>query len=107
MPVRHNDFTLKRQTAKILDAELSKRKELFVSIDLLFGGVSKYTCDVFRGLRKGELGENRLKFREIRRLRIRYDTIDRNSTSLLNKSKVRRYFIDYERQIDVEKMSSI
>ena len=35
MPAKYNDFMAKRRTAKILDAELSKRKELSVSLKLL------------------------------------------------------------------------
>ena len=34
VPAKYNDFAAKIQTAKILDAELSKRKELSVSLVL-------------------------------------------------------------------------
>ena len=34
VPGKYNAFTAKWQTAKILDVELSKRKELFVSLEL-------------------------------------------------------------------------
>ena len=34
VPGKYNDFTAKWQTTKILDVELSKRKELFVSLEL-------------------------------------------------------------------------
>ena len=35
VPAKYNTFTAKRRTTKILDPELSKRKELFVSLEFL------------------------------------------------------------------------
>ena len=42
VPAKYNAFTAKRQTAKILDAQLSKAKELFASLALLHNEKRSY-----------------------------------------------------------------
>ena len=42
VPAKYNAFTTKRQIAKILDTKLSKRKELFVLLELLLREKGSY-----------------------------------------------------------------